>query len=453
MTDTLVAARPAGSATRRDILGALVGAASREGLDPVLVAAVVEQESDFDPLAYRAEPQIGDASRGLMQLLLGTARWMGYDGEADGLFDVETSLRYGCIYLRYLQHRYAGDVRRALAGYNAGPGNVDAKGWRCVAAYVDSVLGRMERLRGEIDGTLAAGEGGTVQRAPYRRFPLEVPYVSQLEPDGKGYNNCGPACVTMALAYNGLALGTREMMHRVAAEIRGGRWDSGTYTDFEQMKRAAERFNIPCRVLTSWAEVYGALDMAQPIVILVDNRHLEPRQYPRGPAFDAHHFIVLLGYDAVNFHAADPLSVYTRAPVDFTRASVEAAVAALGSVQAIAVDEPGPAAREQGEAREEGTDEEQEMSIIRISDADLKQYLEQLGHGVNMESAIVKRACLAYRRGETRGPAVGDEYPATAPDGRAVIRQKFTAGIAEYDPATGDVGWVELVTHPEAVTQ
>lgn len=92
------------------------------------------------------------------------------------------------------------------------------------------------------------------------------------------------------------------------------------------------------------------------------------------------------------------------------------------------------------------------MPIIRISDEELKRYLEQLGQGINMESAIIKRACLAYRRGETRGPAVSDEYPARAPDGRDVVRQRFTAGIAEYDPATGEVSWVELVAHPESVT-
>jgi hypothetical protein len=68
-----------------------------------------------------------------------------------------------------------------------------------------------------------------------------------------------------------------------------------------------------------------------------------------------------------------------------------------------------------------------------------------------METAIIRRACLAYRHGETRGPAISGEYPAQAPDGRAVVRQDFTAGIAEYDPQTGGVGWVELVARPDAL--
>jgi hypothetical protein len=88
---------------------------------------------------------------------------------------------------------------------------------------------------------------------------------------------------------------------------------------------------------------------------------------------------------------------------------------------------------------------------VPATDEELKTYLEQLGQVVNMDTAIIKRACLAYRRGETRGPAVSDEYPATTESGQGVIRQKFTAGIAEYNPATGDTLWVEVVAHPDTL--
>ncbi len=95
--------------------------------------------------------------------------------------------------------------------------------------------------------------------------------------------------------------------------------------------------------------------------------------------------------------------------------------------------------------------EEDDVPLAKISDEDLKRYLEMLGTPVNPASAIVKRAMLAYRRGETRGPAVSDEYKATTADGRQVVRQRFSAGIAEYDPASGEVNWVELVLHPDAI--
>jgi uncharacterized protein YvpB len=451
---------------RLAILQAVSQVAPAYGLSPVLVAAVAEQESSFDPTAHREEPQIGDASRGLMQELLGTARWMGFDGEPSSLYDVRTNLEVGCRFLRFLMHRYGGHVPTALAAYNAGPGNADSRGWQCARTYVQAVLARAPHIRDEMGAaelvvedstdygnrTLGrqVGAGGRSALQPFRPFPLPVPFVSQLEPDGKGYNNCGPACVTMALAYNGHAPASRDVMHRVAEEIRRVPWYSGTYTDFAHMRDAANRYGIAHRELSTWDDVVATLDRGQPVLILVDNTLLEPRQYPRTPAFNAHHFVILAGYTEADFHVADPLSVDRRAIVAYTRSSVTAAVAGVGGVQALAIDEPVPLAEVADKAGLWPRDGEDDMAVIRISDEDLKAYLEQLGQGVNMESAIVKRACLAYRRGETRGPAVSDEYPARAPDGREVVRQRFSAGIAEWDPATGEVNWVEVVLHPEA---
>ena len=43
-------------------------------VDPLLIKAIIAQESGFRPQAQRAEPRINDASRGLMQILYATAR-------------------------------------------------------------------------------------------------------------------------------------------------------------------------------------------------------------------------------------------------------------------------------------------------------------------------------------------------------------------------------------------
>jgi hypothetical protein len=121
-------------------------------------------------------------------------------------------------------------------------------------------------------------------------------------------------------------------------------------------------------------------------------------------------------------------------------------VANVGGVQALAIDQlplPGPGDDDETETRGE--------TLMPVTDEELMRYLSQLGQPVNMDTAIIRRACLAYRRGETRGPAISDEYPATTADGRRVIRQNFTAGIGEYDPRSGDVVWVESVAHPETI--
>ena len=87
--------------------------------------------------------------------------------------------------------------------------------------------------------------------------------------------------------------------------------------------------------------------------------------------------------------------------------------------------------------------------------AAVKPYFEQLGYECNMDTALMQRAALAYYRDESRGPACSYEYPAVAPDGSQVTRQKFSAGILEAkQQADGSwwTGFVEVVTHPEAIT-
>lgn len=122
--------------------------AARRGLDPVLIKAVIATESSFNPQASRAEPQIRDASHGLMQILYRTAQMMGYTGQPQGLFDPETNIRFGSAYLTHQLTRYQGDVPSALAAYNAGTARRGADGRFVNQAYVDRALGYYAELQG-----------------------------------------------------------------------------------------------------------------------------------------------------------------------------------------------------------------------------------------------------------------------------------------------------------------
>lgn len=97
------------------------------------VMAVVQIESNFDARAFRAEPQLSDASRGLMQILYATAQDRGYAGDPDGLFDPTVNLRYGMAQLvwiwDYLDARGEANEDNWIAAYNAGVGNV-LRGYR-----------------------------------------------------------------------------------------------------------------------------------------------------------------------------------------------------------------------------------------------------------------------------------------------------------------------------------
>lgn len=107
----------------------VVAHARNYDLPPALVAAVIWQESRFDPEARSEAGAVG-----LMQLTRRTAegiaqRTGGHRFEQRDLLDPEINIRYGCWYLEHLHEKYAdggdGDFTLTLAAYNAGQGRVD----------------------------------------------------------------------------------------------------------------------------------------------------------------------------------------------------------------------------------------------------------------------------------------------------------------------------------------
>lgn len=112
-------------------------AARRHGLEPALVEAVVAVESGFRPDAVSRKGAVG-----LMQLMPGTAAELGV---ADP-FDPDANLDGGSRYLSRLLTAHGGDLRKALAAYNAGPGAVrrheGVPPYPETRGYVDRVLRR-----------------------------------------------------------------------------------------------------------------------------------------------------------------------------------------------------------------------------------------------------------------------------------------------------------------------
>lgn len=138
----LAAERPElGEGDRRQIAAAIACEAVARGIDPWLVYAVIEVESEFDIDAHG-----GSGERGLMQVLPSTARAVQRalaPGEPpvtpEELERPEVNIRLGTVYLADQMRRYGGDEGLALTAYNAGR----AKG--VPSPYARRVLARYSR--------------------------------------------------------------------------------------------------------------------------------------------------------------------------------------------------------------------------------------------------------------------------------------------------------------------
>lgn len=139
---------PAPSRFSKDYCDSVITEASgRHGVDAALVRAVVKAESDYNPLAVSNK-----GARGLMQLMPETAR----DLAVTNVYDVEDNVDGGVRYLRNMLERFGGNLKLAIAAYNAGPAAVEKHNgippYPETRTYVDRVL----RFYGKGTGSSAA---------------------------------------------------------------------------------------------------------------------------------------------------------------------------------------------------------------------------------------------------------------------------------------------------------
>ena len=123
---------------KNQIHRSILKAAKKYDLPAKLIHSMIQAESGFQPDAVSPA-----GAQGLMQLMPATARDLGVNDP----FDVEQNIDGGAKYIRQMLDRFDGDIKLALAAYNAGPGTVARYNgdvpYRETRQYIQRVLSGM----------------------------------------------------------------------------------------------------------------------------------------------------------------------------------------------------------------------------------------------------------------------------------------------------------------------
>jgi soluble lytic murein transglycosylase-like protein len=141
-------------------------AAQRNGLDPALLRGLIRQESNFNAGARSPVGAIG-----LTQLMPATAAGLGVTNPSDPAQNIEG----GAKYLKQQLDRFGGDVSKALAAYNAGPGAVQKYNgvppYAETQNYVKNVTAYANEYR-QAGGTAGTAVASTATSAGLSASPL-----------------------------------------------------------------------------------------------------------------------------------------------------------------------------------------------------------------------------------------------------------------------------------------
>jgi soluble lytic murein transglycosylase-like protein len=132
--------------------------ASRLQVDPQLVHAIIEVESEYDPMAISRK-----GAMGLMQLIPETAQRFGVENP----FNPKENIEGGVSYLRYLLDHFGGDLSLSLAAYNAGEGAVQR--FRGIPSFAET-RDYVRKVTNIYQSGSASASGNKRQASPIVRY-------------------------------------------------------------------------------------------------------------------------------------------------------------------------------------------------------------------------------------------------------------------------------------------
>ena len=160
----------------------IVESSKRNSVDPLLIYSIMHQESSFKQRAMSHK-----GARVLMQLMPATAARFG----VTNIWDPKQNIEGGTRYMRFLLDLFAGDVKLALAGYNAGEGAVMKYGYQ-VPPYNETQeyvrrIGRRYSLIRDPDAAVvrASADENVAQKDPQPLTVYERSVFMARTPDGR----------------------------------------------------------------------------------------------------------------------------------------------------------------------------------------------------------------------------------------------------------------------------
>ncbi len=244
-----------------NVQDAIMQASNSTGLDPYLLARVARQESGFNPSA-----QSEAGATGLFQTMPETAAELGIND----MTNPYESAMGGAKYLAQNLQKYGGDITKALAAYNAGPGNVDSwisNGWDGSpdSIPIEETRNYVKNIGGGTSNTIA-----TNYTQANGKNPINIRSMFQLDDPNEKIDFAKVMGILNTPQQNVASASDealRSALARQASHTARGKWASPFYaqSDKQLMQSAIAQAQEQAKMQNKATQLTGAGELAQMI--------------------------------------------------------------------------------------------------------------------------------------------------------------------------------------------